>query len=735
LINQDDDDKFFVEPLKFPAIMTKLSYTLEPSDTSLDFSDFACDGTSYFLENVYHIRNLYKVAPPGKQNCFVQIYLNPVSCTRPGILQSSVKRHTRENNARPPTNLLFTILDHRFPSGTTDYYGTKCCTYYIHVEVQKSGWKSRLEIFRKGTPHFADLMLDQYQDMQFENSYFFSSKLTFWIQSISTNAKLYTVTEMAILLCKNHQDYFDQMHRDCENAGNTESELWECALQYHNENDLMTQIAVFPKQQNSQQIRNHLQINCDNIYIDYQGNSLDIFPQSFYLRQYNPLDTDLDPIFLNLMFPNSSIINKNTHLYNLVRIPTYRTLKSLGITDVFVVSSRFNAIQFVTCSPLKQPGYLSLLGYISAFDVPTWLLILLCFILSVWTWNYIAGKTKKRKFEVMFVAQILLGQSSSEIQYVRLVTGAWVLAGVVLTYNYQGNNIDQLTSPIGPKKIETFEQVLSNNFTVYSLPMEYDNLRVGIAGFGFDPGELYLMLGKYWYPRETNFGKLFVHQRVKTNTKDLQAELEHFVKYPKNKAEWPTMIPFGFYEEALSKCGQDVFADTFPNVNKLRSRLLSRNVDEAQISQSKTAFGQLNQFTYFYNVQITPEDYARRRFGIVESGLIHLWNEWKYRVESWNDAIEAAKQLVPSTKSISLDDNIIVVFYVDLSLKLMCLGVFTWECKKYFNTFLSHTAISVFTGFKLIFSSCGSLILFMIQDSLLRSRFTHTTKVESFGHV
>jgi len=47
--------------------------------------------------------------------------------------------------------------------------------------------------------------------------------------------------------------------------------------------------------------------------------------------------------------------------------------------------------------------------------------------------EYSFVKTKKGSFSAMFILKVLLGQSTNEIQYVRLITGGWVLAGLFLS--------------------------------------------------------------------------------------------------------------------------------------------------------------------------------------------------------------------------------------------------------------------------------------------------------------
>jgi len=49
--------------------------------------------------------------------------------------------------------------------------------------------------------------------------------------------------------------------------------------------------------------------------------------------------------------------------------------------------------------------------------------------------------------------------------------------GLFLSYNYQGNNIDQLTSPHELKKYEIFYEIFGNNVTIYSLQIRYEWLQ------------------------------------------------------------------------------------------------------------------------------------------------------------------------------------------------------------------------------------------------------------------
>jgi len=468
---------------------------------------------------------------------------------------------------------------------------------------------------------------------------------------------------------------------------------------------------ILNKTPNAQRINSIVQISCLKPLILTTRSALDSYPSNFYLRQYKPSETDLDPIFVKVLLPNSTVISKNLHfLWQIDLFPWPFAQKSIIPNSVFVDSTQDDAVHFVTCAPLEQRKFLSLLGYISAFDLATWMVILFSVVLSILSWNYIIVKTKTSSFSAVFIPKILLGQGTNDIQYVRLITGAWVLAGLVLTNNYQGNNIDQLTSPFSPKKFETFSEVLEKNFTVYSLPLYYDLLQLDVPNRAQEkeitPESNYEYYSYIWNPSEVTFGKLFLNQKSKNTTTRLSEVLKRFVKIPVDFSDMLNMLPFKYYVDAISKCKQDIFADTLTNVLKLRSNLLKVYIEDSHISQSKVAFGQMYQFWKIGGLQIPAEEYARRRFGLIESGIIYLWKGWKIRSESWNDTVEAEKQISSGFKPISIESNVVVVFYIDLALKFLCLCIFLCECIKYLNISFSQAAELAFTELRMMCVRC-----------------------------
>jgi len=91
---------------------------------------------------------------------------------------------------------------------------------------------------------------------------------------------------------------------------------------------------------------------------------------------------------------------------------------------------------------------------------------------------------------------------------------------------------------------------------------------------------------------------------------------------------------------------------------------------------------------------------------LIESGIVGLWNGWENRLESWNDTVEAEKQISSAFKPISIEGNVVVVFYIDLALKLACLCIFLCECIKRIIIWFRRIAGLVFTELKLTCVRC-----------------------------
>jgi len=179
---------------------------------------------------------------------------------------------------------------------------------------------------------------------------------------------------------------------------------------------------------------------------------------------------DLELILLNLVFPNFTILI-DPHI-----APVKKTNFLVEILGATTSHFQFDlkGVYFVHCSNLVETGGLSLLGYTSAYDLATWIALISATLLtSLFLYFYLNSKIGAESsishiILAEFAYQVLLEQGINVVHKCRLVSGGWLLAGIVLSTLYRGGNINQLIAPFPIKRLNTFEKILEKNFTVYT---------------------------------------------------------------------------------------------------------------------------------------------------------------------------------------------------------------------------------------------------------------------------
>ncbi|CAL8132810.1 unnamed protein product [Orchesella dallaii] len=398
-----------------------------------------------------------------------------------------------------------------------------------------------------------------------------------------------------------------------------------------------------------------------------------------------------------------------------------------------VISGDQNEIHFITCAPISKPTYISLIGYVSAFRLNTWLVILVSLALTVITWNLVQHKqlNKTNRASVMVFYNLLVAQGTSSINTCKWLTGAWVLAGLFLTYNYQGNNIDQLTSPLTPKKMETFEEIFSNNLTVFSLPDEYE-LYLMYARMNVNIIDYFDALMAFYDDR--TISDHYLRKQLNVTEIDAKKRLKTILKSPVNDTEAKTMLDFDYYIQQLSKCGHDVFMDKLLTVNRMHYQLRkSVEVKTKDIAISKKPYGRFYERWSTGGLSIPTEYYEVRFLSLIHSGLVKLWNDWKYRVDTWNETVNQARlPEVAKVKALSTDDNIVVVFYLHILCLVFSIVPLLFECRKYllskaFSLISSIFALIAFVGNVciipfIVFMDCFQVVFMHLIRTLHQGR-------------
>jgi len=176
---QGDNDKLLIKPLKYPIFLSQNQYKFSTIGNHLYSS--VCNGVTYYLQ--YNIpTKFHRVIPPGKLRCFVQIFINPVPCTTVSSKLTRRKLIFQDKYFMRPTWAdLFTIFHYGLSWQQQRYDLTKCCTFYLHVELHKPDWIHHLENIRRGTVHYIDLWYNTGMDVNkliYSNPY----RIVFWIE-------------------------------------------------------------------------------------------------------------------------------------------------------------------------------------------------------------------------------------------------------------------------------------------------------------------------------------------------------------------------------------------------------------------------------------------------------------------------------------------------------------------------------------------------------------------------
>jgi len=132
-------------------------------------------------------------------------------------------------------------------------------------------------------------------------------------------------------------------------------------------------------------------------------------------------------------------------------------------------------LQFIPCDVLHK-GSLSIIGYVSAFELPVWACLIFIIVISVVALKTVESfiySDGKKSYNTLFAPISFLLEQGVQLAYhvfTRLVVVVWIGMGVVLSNAYKGQNITDLTAPLPPVPIKYFKELLELNFTVISRP-------------------------------------------------------------------------------------------------------------------------------------------------------------------------------------------------------------------------------------------------------------------------
>lgn len=659
-----------------PIIHSKHHFFLKEKAESLPKNELSkhlsCGGNSaQLIQSKSQFK--FRVSPSSKQKCIVQFYIDPPNCptwTKTSYLPTNI-------SGVLTTTFFDPIWDYRLKWTFLLSQAAAFRWIFIHCTKLQS---SNLEkaSFMDGILYMIRRDIRRtYQDFPVSPLTLLFEISTSSSTIVSVTNKLYIVSEIDAaveLLTKikfmnisgdaNQQVMFKwyefniSNYADVTSLENVHQKLFKfIAFQHHNGAPVLGSTEVYPK------IWNQSKDSLGFVLLSllFQPN----ITRHSISKEFHNMDHNLRRNFSHLLFeylPSSGIMENH---YG-EGYPAYRTRDEL---------------YFVTCVATGLTGP-SLKGLVSAFDLCTWLLIFgtaaaTIFFLHTVTNQWTFDRMSSSLFDsFMVVYGSLLQQQITKNCKCKILFGCWLLAGIVISNSYQGENIRKLTSPLEHKKINTFDQILQRNFTVLSTLALF---------FKKDP-YCHEYILRNW-KQFTAFG-LNQYSGKKRSLQEKKRMSENLF-IPSTDAEKCEAFDDRYFEAKVSTCNSNALVGEFSTVitmyAKLQRRFNSRN-DYLHLNYLTLSTEPFEDVSYKLSFQYFPMP-ARMLFArlhrLPQVGFSQFWTTWDFRLRDWSFKVMSAKRSMNREDTMSMFSNISAVFIL-LAVLLIFIAAPTFIVEKYF---------------------------------------------------
>ncbi|CAL8087557.1 unnamed protein product [Orchesella dallaii] len=716
----------------FPVIILFLNYETTPrhiSETKYGrgLGYLACNNEPVELKPNQEYK--FIASPPSKQFCFVQFYFNPKSCrTWSHRVLNAYLLDYHFSFLLPKTFLIPAIpyFSNQNPTGRDNINMRvfKSGVYFCHVDLAMpltiSGQSITFSI-----PFLIDMIWSSGPSMFKISFSVLPTKIGIHL-GYSKKLAFFKAKYISLSTCLNYNRIYNRMLNNCLAKKHGYATTSICI-----HNQLINYVGGPPSViymasgiTSKEQFQVAYLRSCNEVAIVIEDGNFFGLPIRPYLLDFRGKIADIRQPLLTALCGNCTLLGEiqeselNLGVFNI--FPTFGARKSELIQSELYFASTGNLMQFVTCFPTEKPGWLSLIGFIHPFDLNTWLMILVTAVLSG-TILVNGSKERVEWFDFVFVYHILLAQGTHVTNNVKWIGGAWLLAGIVLTFFYQGENINRLTAPLPSEKMSNFADLLSANFTIYTPLRGATGLQESIKGLRNWNVERHL------YPNFSGkflFGDLYINKETSRTRAEAIREMKAMLKSPSTFSELIEMLKPNYNPDKISKCGRDAYVDISTNVEKMKSELAMRGVERKILSWSKVAYGEVYDYWSFELIPFTAEWFLGRARGLFQSGIVRVWHEWERRVVLWKETLLEARGPKEIPYGLSLDGNIAVVFLLHFILLCIPFIVFIVEARVYVKELA-----------KLLWCLISSIIIYF--DRFLR-RIWHAAKnvkILNMGHV
>lgn len=421
-----------------------------------------------------------------------------------------------------------------------------------------------------------------------------------------------------------------------------------------------------------------------------------------YVREWRGIPA-MEIVILQIIFPNTTIFQGRVDTTNYVTNMSSKLIKTVAFgphhTAPYEVKTGH---YFVTCADITEMGGLSLIGYASAYDLTTWIFIGLSAVISSATMAKVREGGLSNYIIIPFTIMLEQGgfDGSNLSRKFHCVLGAWLLVGIVLSNAYKGDNITSLTAPLSQSKLETFDQLISENFSYFSSAAAIktaflvdditqatgpiNNLVKLLVG---NHTNLTILDDAYdWLKAGEQFPKYWIDQYQNTSiaTRRKAQVISEGLMLPKSYNEMQNFTKSKYFLPFLSSCKKEAYVSEYTEVLRMSNQLisqLSKTRRKPTVSMSVEPLEPAGITWKFKSVPIPAGLFSIRINSLWQSGLAELWTAWDFRIVTRKGKTEVAYVLDQAKlpKKLTLSDNIVVVFYLYVIFAILALFSFLYE--------------------------------------------------------
>jgi len=418
----------------------------------------------------------------------------------------------------------------------------------------------------------------------------------------------------------------------------------------------------------------------------------------FYFLDLNTLCRfTAEQVLVEILSPNSTNVAKQGLLNNAGTHPQFTLVETPNFATYFLHHDS-KPLKFITCLPLEKSGVLTLLGYISSFDLATWCTLIVMgigsrILIQIGFEKNYGQETKVTLWQIgTYIYHTLLGMESPQLNQVRWLSGSWLISGIILSYYYKGDNIDQIIAPITPSRLGTFDELLHENFSIYTFfvgiddikkATEYDQRELVVDNKRFVNGSLYYK-SFLFNPILMPFVILYGRKNRKVKGWEAWKKVNSMLKLPQDEKEAFEFNTVGYLSRQIGRCQKEAYVDTVDKVLGVKQAMILGGIKRSSITISKDSYGDMFDEWRFENFDWPADKLNLRVRSVFESGIVAAWKRWIKRVTTWNNTVLEKNELAVSQtlKGISLEDNAVVVFYIHLFILFVAWVTFLYEIRK-----------------------------------------------------